>query len=164
MKELKKLAEETGMFGSISDEEITANAGKSYQDVTALRDPLMGLGFETSEAKTGGEESSPFKGAAQDAVSIKDYSPSQPRDKNGRWTGGSGSGKIGKTKYAPSPQRNKGGIQLKPKIYARLTGVLNTTYPGLPEGAVRQIRDSKNVYTVRSDGYGGMSVISVQKI
>lgn len=28
------------------DEEIAANAGKTYQDVTALRDPLMGLGFE----------------------------------------------------------------------------------------------------------------------
>lgn len=41
--ELKKLAEETGLFGSISDEEIKANAGKTYQDVTALRDPLAGL-------------------------------------------------------------------------------------------------------------------------
>lgn len=45
MKELKKLEEETGMFGAISDEEISAAAGKSYQDLTALRDPLMGLGY-----------------------------------------------------------------------------------------------------------------------
>ena len=44
-KELKKLEEETGMFGSITDEEIASNAGKTYQDVTALRDPLMGLGY-----------------------------------------------------------------------------------------------------------------------
>lgn len=44
-KELKKLEEETGMFGSLTDEEIAANAGKTYQDVTALRDPLMGLGY-----------------------------------------------------------------------------------------------------------------------
>lgn len=44
-KELKRLADETGMFGSITDEEIAANAGKTYQDVTALRDPLAGLGF-----------------------------------------------------------------------------------------------------------------------
>ena len=44
-KELKKLEEETGMFGSITDEEIAANAGKTYQDATALRDPLMGLGY-----------------------------------------------------------------------------------------------------------------------
>ena len=42
-RELKKLSEETGLFGSITDEEITANAGKSFLDVTALRDPLMGL-------------------------------------------------------------------------------------------------------------------------
>lgn len=52
MKELKKLEEETGMFGSISDEEIAANAGKSYQDVTALRDPLMGLGYGDMNANT----------------------------------------------------------------------------------------------------------------
>ena len=44
-KELKKLADETGLFGNLSDEEIAANAGKTYQDVTALRDPLAGLDF-----------------------------------------------------------------------------------------------------------------------
>lgn len=42
-KELKKLSDETGLFGSISDEEIEANAGKTYQDLTAMRDPLAGL-------------------------------------------------------------------------------------------------------------------------
>lgn len=45
-KELKKLEDETGMFGSITDEEIKKNAGKTYQDATALRDPLAGIGFE----------------------------------------------------------------------------------------------------------------------
>ena len=45
-KELKKLANETGMFDSITDDEIKANEGRTYQDVTALRDPLMGLGME----------------------------------------------------------------------------------------------------------------------
>lgn len=43
MKELKKLEDETGMFGSISDDEIDASKGMSFQDVTALRDPLVGL-------------------------------------------------------------------------------------------------------------------------
>ena len=33
------------MFDSITDEEIAANKGKTYQDVTALRDPVMGLGY-----------------------------------------------------------------------------------------------------------------------
>lgn len=46
MKELKRLSEDTGMFGAITDEEIKANEGRTYQDVTALRDPLAGLGFE----------------------------------------------------------------------------------------------------------------------
>ena len=44
-KELKALAEETGMFGSISDEDIKINKGRSYQDVTALRDPLAGMSY-----------------------------------------------------------------------------------------------------------------------
>ena len=56
-KELKKLEGETAMFGSISDAEIAANAGKTYQDVTALRDPVIGLGFGAPET---GEEAAPF--------------------------------------------------------------------------------------------------------
>ena len=44
-KELKKLEEDTGLFGSITDEEIAANEGRTYMDATALRDPLMGLGY-----------------------------------------------------------------------------------------------------------------------
>lgn len=151
-KELKKLEDETGMFGSISDEEIAANAGKTYQDATALRDPLMGLGY-------GGEVSGPFEGAAQDAA-VMDYSPSQPRDKNGRWTGGGGSSKIGKTKYAPSPQRSHKGIQIGAKKYAKLCGTLGTQYPGLSAGEVRYIRDAKRIYKVEADGYGGMAVLS----
>lgn len=42
-KELKGLYEEIGMFDSIPDDEIRENAGKTFQDVTALRDPLAGL-------------------------------------------------------------------------------------------------------------------------
>ena len=55
-RELKKLAEETGLFDSITDEEIAANKGKAYQDVTALRDPLMGLGYEEGPDGSGAEE------------------------------------------------------------------------------------------------------------
>lgn len=44
-KELKKLEDDTGMWGSITDEEIKSNAGKTYQDATALRDPLAGIGY-----------------------------------------------------------------------------------------------------------------------
>lgn len=45
-KELKKLEEETAMFGSISDAEIAANAGKTYQDVTQMRDIFAGIPLE----------------------------------------------------------------------------------------------------------------------
>lgn len=51
MRELKGLSEETGLFGAITDEEITAQAGKTYQDVTALRDPMLGLSFESAEGE-----------------------------------------------------------------------------------------------------------------
>lgn len=71
---------------------------------------------------------------------------------------------MGKTKYAPSPQRNKSGIQLKPKTYARLCGILGTRYPGLEAGEVRTIRNAQKQYTVKADGYGGMEVISIQNI
>ena len=44
-KELKKLEEETGLFGSITDEEISQNAGKTYADATSLHDPNLGYGL-----------------------------------------------------------------------------------------------------------------------
>lgn len=63
-KELRKLEEETGMFGSISNEEIAANKGKTYQDATALRDPLAGLDF--GDVPPADESHGPFDDAAQD--------------------------------------------------------------------------------------------------
>ena len=42
-RELKKLAGECGVFDCITDEEISANAGKSWQELNTLRDPLLGL-------------------------------------------------------------------------------------------------------------------------
>lgn len=77
MQELQRMSDETGMFGSITNEAIAANAGKTYQDVTALRDPLAGL--------TGGAD--PFDSAAGQSLTV-DYSPDQLRDENGRWTDG----------------------------------------------------------------------------
>ena len=69
-----------------------------------------------------------------------------------------------RTKYAPSPQRGESKIQLKPKTYARLTGVLNTRYPGLKEGEIRRITSANKRYTVQADGYGGMKILGVRKI
>lgn len=149
-KELKKLADETDLFGSITDEEIAANAGKTYQDATALRDPLAGLGY-------GGEISAPFEGAAQDALTW-DYSPSQPRDKKGRWTSGGGNSKIGKTKYAPSKRANKRGKTVSAKTFGILRGEFNTKYPGAKTGQQGQVSYKGKRYWLEADGSGSVIV------
>ena len=149
-RELKKLADETGMFDSISEEEIAANTGKTYQDVTALRDPLAGLGY-------GGEISAPFEGAAQDALTW-DYSPSQPRDKKGRWTSGGGTSKIGKTKYAPSKRANKRGKTVSAKTFGILRGEFNTKYPGAKTGQQGQVSYKGKRYWLEADGSGSVIV------
>lgn len=70
-----------------------------------------------------------------------------------------------KTKYAPSPQRQKKGIQVSKKKYARLTGTLNTNFPGIkPEDGTKLIYDANYAYYVRADGYGGMIISKRVKI
>lgn len=97
-KELKKQADETGLFGSITDDEITANAGKSYTDVTALRDPLTGLSFDTDVA---------------DSYHAYDYSPNQPRGKDGRWipygavSGSTGIKTVSFSNFKDTTEQNK---------------------------------------------------------
>lgn len=97
-KELRKLEEETGMFGSITDGEIAQNKGKTYQDATALRDPLMGLGFE---------------GQAADSFPVSDYSPNQPRGKDGRWipygasSGGTGVKSVSFSSFKDTTSQNE---------------------------------------------------------
>lgn len=88
-------------------------------------------------------------------------------DERGRFTSGEAgaSGGVGKTKYAPSPRRNKKGITIGAKKYARLTGTLNTRYPNLkPEDGRVQIKDSKNKYTVSGDGNGSMIIHKIEKL
>lgn len=52
MRELKKLEDETGLFGSLTDKLIAAKQGQTYQDVTSLRDPLAGLLDEKTQEDT----------------------------------------------------------------------------------------------------------------
>ena len=66
-KELKSMAEETGLFGSITDEEIKANEKTTFQQATALQDPLMGYGVENADAAK--DESRPRAGTTDPAVS-----------------------------------------------------------------------------------------------
>lgn len=105
-KELKKLSDETGLFESITDDEIKANKGRTFQDVTALRDPLMGLNFEEEET-------------LQNDVMTIDYRPDQPRDKLGRWTSG-GAVTLSGDRFQTGDEVNthfggKGGLLAKKK-------------------------------------------------
>ena len=148
LQELKRLEGDTGMFGGIEDADVDAARGQMGAGWEDLRDPLAGI----PEVDAG-----PF----ERGLSL-DYNPYH--GPNGRFTSGGGGGKMKGTKYAPSPQRNHGGIQLKPKTYARLCGVLGTRYPELQEGEIRYIRDARRQYKVKADGYGGFITLKVEKI
>lgn len=78
---------------------------------------------------------------ADEADILEERGRDYKRDEKGRFAGGGGGGirrKKGGTKYAPSPQRNHAGIQMKPKEYAKLCGTFNTRYPRLkPEDGAR---------------------------
>ena len=68
-----------------------------------------------------------------------------------------------KTKYAPSPQRNHSGIQVKPKTYAKLCGEFNTKYPNASKNTKGIIYDRKYMYRAKADGEGGI-IISHKRI
>lgn len=53
-KELKALADETGMYNTISDEAIESSKGKTYSDYKAMRDPMAGM-FDLPDMETIGE-------------------------------------------------------------------------------------------------------------
>ena len=141
--ELKKLAEETGMFGGISDEEIAANAGKTYQDVTALRDPLAGIGF-------GGEEAGPFDQSTVDSLTM-DYK-GQPREKNGQFS----YGKLGKssTSKKKSGKIKQAKAKMSRKEFERVTSGIFTDHPKLKPGESSHYFYGKNFYVFTVKGPG----------
>ena len=47
--ELRKLEDETGLFGTISEEEAIKNREVTYRDATSLRDPLVGMEWGDEE-------------------------------------------------------------------------------------------------------------------
>lgn len=84
--------------------------------------------------------------------------------KNGRFTSKSAGGR-GKTKYAPSPQRNKSGVPMGPKTYAKLCGEFKTRYPGLkPEDGPVELHKGLYRYKASADGFGGLIVHKKTKI
>ena len=117
-KELKKLAGETGLFDSITDGEIAANRGRTYQDVTAMADPFAGL---TAPA--------PFEESTGDSLTL-DYK-GQPRDKGGRFTFGKLGGSGGKS----STSKGKSGkLGMSKKEVRRVSSGILTDHPNLKPG------------------------------
>lgn len=53
---------------------------------------------------------------------------------------------------------------MKPKTYARLTGTLNTRFPGLKAGEIRRINDAKYSYVVKADGFVGFETLKKSKL
>lgn len=152
-KELKKLSDETGMFGCITDKEIAANAGKTYQDVTALRDPLMGLGF-------GGEEPNPFDRETGDSLTM-DYK-GQPREKNGRFTFGKLNG--GSTSKQKSGKMKRTKAKMSRKEFERVSSGFFTDHPNLKPGTVKYYSYGRNRYRVVVKGPGEYEFISKVKL
>lgn len=140
LQELKAIGDETGLFASITDDQIAAGAGKTAADVQMLRDPLLGYGLEEPQVVQ-----------AADAAPVLDYSPNQPRDRYGRWTNGGSSFQSG--------HRDENGYDLDDDEKAALI----TQDTGMSDDDARAVVSAINDYTVdgyveirkaQADGYG----------
>lgn len=120
------------MFGSISDDAIAAAKGRSYQDVTSLKDPMAGIG---------GEVFAPFEGPAADALTL-DY-PGQPREEDGKFT----FGKLGKGSKSSLKKRPKGAKMSKKEAHRVSSGIL-TDHPGWAPGEIRRYEYGQYQYHV----------------
>ncbi|MEA5151972.1 MAG: phage portal protein [Oscillospiraceae bacterium] len=82
-----------------------------------------------------------------------------------RPSGGGTGGRGGKTKYAPSPQANKGGIKVAPKTFGILRGQFNTKYPkATPADGQKSLYYKNSIYRASADGAGSIKVHSRAKI
>lgn len=89
-KELKKLADETGMFDSIEDDEIEANMDKTYADTQQMADPMAGLFGGNNDDRD--DKTSPADKSAAEAEKMRQNGPESPRSTS---DGGPGSGNFG---------------------------------------------------------------------
>lgn len=138
-KELKNLSAETGLFGALADDEIEANRGRSYQDLTALRDPLSGLvDYDTVQTQ-----------ATTDALTF-DYNHNHDPS-NGRFTNGGGSGKI------KSPKLGK-------RERKRVSSEILTNHPEYKKGETHGHFYGKNYYVFNVEGAGDYKFTSKIKI
>lgn len=79
------------------------------------------------------------------------------RDSKGRFVGGGGKKK--RTKYAPSPQKNRSPIRVSAKKYAQLSGAFKTKYPDATSSdGFKSISDGTYLYRAKAADNGGISI------
>lgn len=137
-KELKKLAGETGLFDSITDEEIAANRGRTYADVTALSDPFAGLTPPNA-----------FEEPAGDSLTL-DYK-GQPRDKGGRFTYGKLNGSSGK---GSTSKGKSGKLAMSRAEKRRVSSGILTDHPNLKPGEEADYFYGRYYYRFTVEGPG----------
>ena len=149
MEELKKLSDETGMFGSISDDAIAAANGRSYQDVTSLKDPLAGIP----------EDPGPFEVSVADAWTF-DY-PGQPREENGKFS-------FGKMPGARKESLKKSGksstLKMSRREYQRVSSGILTDHPMWKPGEIKRYEYGKYQYHVEVMGPGSYNFLFRKKL
>lgn len=138
MAELKKLSDETGMFSSITDEAISAASGRTFQDVTSLKDPLAGI-------EEG--DSVPFEIPVADSLTF-DYK-GQPREENGRFT----FGKLGGKRKSSLKKRPESAKMSKAEARRVSSGIL-TDHPDYKPGAIHTYFYGPYCYDFRVNGPG----------
>lgn len=148
MAELKKLSDETGMFESISDEAIAAAKGRSYQDVTSLKDPISGLE---------GSVFDPFELPVADSLTL-DYK-GQPREENGRFT----FGKLGGKRKSALKKRPESAKMSKDEVRRVSSGIL-TDHPKLKPGERRYYDYGTYQYRIEVKGPGEYTFLSRKKL
>lgn len=136
LQELKAIGDETGLFASITDDQIAAGAGKTAADVQMLRDPLLGYGLEEPQAVQ-----------AADAAPVLDYSPNQPRDRYGRWIPYGSAGASGGGSGYSGGHREESGYDLTDDEKAAL--IQKDT--GMSEEEAQEVVSAINDYTL--EGY-----------
>ena len=93
------------------------------------------------------------------------YNPAQPRDEKGRWTSGGWSGKIKKTKYAPSKRRYKEGIDVSPEEIGLISGELLRWHTNAFDREGRYLVESNGyIYAVDTKKNGSIIVRKKRKV
>lgn len=148
MRELKKLSDETGLFDGITDEEIAASVGQTFQDVTSLKDPLAGIpeSGDSFELETTDQAVQDWKG--------------QPREK-GKYSFGK---MPGGRKESLKKAEKSSTLKMSHKEYCRVSSGILTDHPGWKPGEIKRYEYGKYQYYIEVIGPGYYHFIDKRKL